>query len=215
MVILAGKAKTSEEAKEMLLDAIHSGKALAKFKEFLANQGGDASIVDDLSEWMEVEVKRDGHIYEQRYERGNVCYELRTVGDCPADETGTKVTFLPDKEIFQETTVFEYDILKHRLREMAFLTKGIKIILTDLREGQEKEETFHYEGGIREFVYDKDHQSKIYIDDEYTGEDGKGSRQPARRAPCTLRHERVCGEACRGEAYRFARKVEETIRRRR
>ena len=101
---------------------------------------------------MEVEVKRNGHIYEQRYERGDVCYALKTVGDCPVEQTGTKVTFLPDKEIFQETTVFEYDILKHRLREMAFLTKGIKIILTDLREGQEKEETFHYEGGIREFV---------------------------------------------------------------
>ena len=106
--------------------------------------GVGASVVNALSEWMEVEVKRNGHIYEQRYERGDVCFDLRVVGDCPAEQTGTKVTFLPDKEIFQETTIFEYDVLKHRLREMAFLTKGIKIVLTDLREGIEQEETFHW-----------------------------------------------------------------------
>ena len=101
---------------------------------------------------MEVYVKRDGHIYNQRYERGNVCYPLKVVGDCPLEETGTKVTFLPDKEIFQETTVYEYNILKSRLREMAFLTKGIKIVLKDTREGIEQERVFHYEGGIKEFV---------------------------------------------------------------
>ena len=114
--------------------------------------GVGASVVNALSEWMEVYVKRDGHIYNQRYERGNVCYPLKIVGDCPLEETGTKVTFLPDKEIFQETTVYEYNILKSRLREMAFLTKGIKIVLKDAREGIEQERVFHYEGGIKEFV---------------------------------------------------------------
>ena len=114
--------------------------------------GVGASVVNALSEWMEVYVKRDGHIYNQRYERGNVCYPLKVVGDCPLEETGTKVTFLPDKEIFQETTVYEYNILKSRLREMAFLTKGIKIVLKDAREGIEQERVFHYEGGIKEFV---------------------------------------------------------------
>lgn len=146
--------KAGIPAVEVVFTVLHAGGKFGDggYKISGGLHGVGASVVNALSEWMEVEVKRDGHIYEQRYERGNVCYELRTVGDCPADETGTKVTFFPDKEIFQETTVFEYDILKHRLREMAFLTKGIKIILTDLREGQEKEETFHYEGGIREFV---------------------------------------------------------------
>ena len=146
--------ETGKPAIEVVYTMLHAGGKFGGggYKVSGGLHGVGASVVNALSEWMEVEVKRDGHIYEQRYERGNVCYALRIVGDCPADETGTKVTFFPDKEIFQETTVFEYDILKHRLREMAFLTKGIKIILTDLREGQEKEETFHYEGGIREFV---------------------------------------------------------------
>ena len=114
--------------------------------------GVGASVVNALSEWLEVQVKRNGHIYQQRYERGKICYDLKIVGDCDIEDTGTQVTFLPDSEIFQETTVFEFDILMHRLREMAFLTKGIKITLTDLREGLEQQKIFHYEGGIKEFV---------------------------------------------------------------
>lgn len=114
--------------------------------------GVGASVVNALSVWMEVQVKRHGHIYMQRYERGNICYDLKIVGDCPVEETGTKVTFLPDSEIFVETQEFDYDVLKHRLREMAFLTKGIKIILTDTREGKEQDRSFHFEGGIKEFV---------------------------------------------------------------
>ena len=114
--------------------------------------GVGASVVNALSERLEVQVKRNGHIYQQRYERGKICYDLKIVGDCDIEDTGTQVTFLPDSEIFQETTVFEFDILMHRLREMAFLTKGIKITLTDLREGLEQQKVFHYEGGIKEFV---------------------------------------------------------------
>ena len=111
--------------------------------------GVGASVVNALSEWLEVSICRDGKRYEQRYERGKTMYPLREVGEC-GDSTGTTVTFLPDKQIFEET-VYDYDILKQRLREMAFLTKGLKIILTDKREGMEREKTFHYEGGIREF----------------------------------------------------------------
>ena len=104
-----------------------------------------------LSEWLEVSIYHEGKIYQQRYERGKTMYSLKVTGDCEEDRHGTTVTFLPDKEIFEET-VYDYDILKQRLREMAFLTKGLKIVLKDNREGMEREKIFHYEGGIREFV---------------------------------------------------------------
>ena len=144
----------SKPAVEVVYTMLHAGGKFGGggYKVSGGLHGVGASVVNALSEWMEVYVKRDGHIYNQRYERGNVCYPLKIVGDCPLEETGTKVTFLPDKEIFQETTVYEYNILKSRLREMAFLTKGIKIVLKDAREGIEQERVFHYEGGIKEFV---------------------------------------------------------------
>ena len=110
-----------------------------------------ASVVNALSEWLEVTICREGKKYQQRYERGHTMYPLKEIGVCDSEETGTKVTFLPDKEIFEET-VYDYDILKQRLREMAFLTKGLRIVLRDTRADQEKEKIFHYEGGIREFV---------------------------------------------------------------
>ena len=146
--------ETGKPAVEVVYTMLHAGGKFGGggYKVSGGLHGVGASVVNALSEWMEVYVKRDGHIYNQRYERGNVCYPLKVVGDCPLEETGTKVTFLPDKEIFQETTVYEYNILKSRLREMAFLTKGIKIALKDTREGIEQERVFHYEGGIKEFV---------------------------------------------------------------
>ena len=146
--------ETGKPAVEVVYTMVHAGGKFGGggYKVSGGLHGVGASVVNALSEWMEVYVKRDGHIYNQRYERGNVCYPLKIVGDCPLEETGTKVTFLPDKEIFQETTVYEYNILKSRLREMAFLTKGIKIVLKDAREGIEQERVFHYEGGIKEFV---------------------------------------------------------------
>jgi len=146
--------KTGRPAIEVVYTVLHAGGKFGGggYKVSGGLHGVGASVVNALSCWMEVQVKRDGHIYQQKYERGHICYDLKIVGDCPADETGTSVTFLPDGEIFQETTIFDYDILKHRLREMAFLTKGIKITLTDLREGLEQEKVFHYEGGIKEFV---------------------------------------------------------------
>ena len=111
-----------------------------------------ASVVNALSDWLEVDICSDGKIYRQRYERGKTMYPLKVVGECDPEKTGSKITFKPDATIFQETTVYDFDILKQRLREMAFLTKGLKIILRDTREENPQEKTFHYEGGIREFV---------------------------------------------------------------
>ena len=110
-----------------------------------------ASVVNALSVWLEVEIYNEGKIYKQRYERGKSAYQLKVVGECEADKTGTKVTFLPDAEIFEETE-FDYNILKQRFREMAFLTKNLKIVLADERPEERIEKTFHYEGGIKEFV---------------------------------------------------------------
>ena len=146
--------KTGRPAIEVVYTVLHAGGKFGGggYKVSGGLHGVGASVVNALSEWLEVQVKRNGHIYQQSYERGKICYDLKIVGDCDIEDTGTQVTFLPDSEIFQETTVFEFDILMHRLREMAFLTKGIKITLTDLREGLEQQKVFHYEGGIKEFV---------------------------------------------------------------
>ena len=145
--------ETGKPAVEVVYTMLHAGGKFGGggYKVSGGLHGVGASVVNALSEWMEVYVKRDGHIYNQRYERGNVCYPLKVVGDCPLEETGTKVTFLPDKEIFEET-VFDFDTLKQRFREMAFLTKGLKIRLTDERGEKELVKEFHYEGGIKEFV---------------------------------------------------------------
>ncbi|MGN0408540.1 MAG: DNA topoisomerase (ATP-hydrolyzing) subunit B [Bacteroides sp.] len=147
-------AKAGKPAVEVVFTILHAGGKFGGggYKVSGGLHGVGASVVNALSEWLNVRVKRNGHIYEQSYERGKVTEPLKIVGDCPEEETGTRVHFLPDKEIFTETTVYDYDILKQRLREMAFLTKGIKIILRDDRDGLEQEKTFHYEGGIKEFV---------------------------------------------------------------
>ena len=146
--------KTGKPAIEVVYTVLHAGGKFGGggYKVSGGLHGVGASVVNALSEWMEVRVKRNGHIYEQNYKRGHVCNPLKIVGDCDINETGTLVKFLPDKEIFQETQVYEFDILKHRLREMAFLTKGIRITLEDKRPGIEQTMVFHYEGGIKEFV---------------------------------------------------------------
>ena len=145
-------AKSGLPAVQVVFTILHAGGKFGGggYKVSGGLHGVGASVVNALSEWLEVKVCRDGNIYEQRYERGKVMYPLKIVGSCDPEKTGTKVTFLPDKEIFEET-VYDFDILKNRLREMAFLTKGIKIILRDDREDK-KEKIFHYEGGIKEFV---------------------------------------------------------------
>ncbi len=113
--------------------------------------GVGASVVNALSEWLEVRVYQGGKIYQQRYEQGKAVYPVKVIGECPLEQTGTEVSFLPDKEIFEET-VFNFEDLKTRLRETAFLMKNVKIILRDKREEPENVVTLHYEGGIKEFV---------------------------------------------------------------
>ena len=144
--------KAGRPAVEVVFTILHAGGKFGNggYKVSGGLHGVGASVVNALSEWLEVKVYKDGNIYEQRYERGKVCYPLKIVGKCSPAEHGTTVTFLPDKEIFEET-VFDYDTLKVRLRETAFLTKNLKITLRDIRE-EKKEKTFHYEGGIKEFV---------------------------------------------------------------
>ncbi|MBR4831152.1 MAG: DNA topoisomerase (ATP-hydrolyzing) subunit B [Butyrivibrio sp.] len=142
---------------EVVFTILHAGGKFGGggYKVYGGLHGVGASVVNALSEWLEVQVTRDGKIYQQRYERGKVCYPLKVIGDAPENETGTRVYFKPDALIFKETTVYDYNILKQRLREMAFLTKGLRISLTDMRveEGEEPtSQTFHYEGGIKEFV---------------------------------------------------------------
>ena len=145
--------KAGIPAVEVVFTILHAGGKFGGggYKVSGGLHGVGASVVNALSEWLEVTIYREGKEYKQRYERGKTMFPLKVVGDCDPKLTGTKVCFLPDKEIFEET-VYDYDILKQRLREMAFLTKGLKIILRDKRENQEREKVFHYEGGIREFV---------------------------------------------------------------
>ena len=145
--------KAGLPAVEVVFTILHAGGKFGGggYKVSGGLHGVGASVVNALSNWLEVEICKEGKVYKQRYEKGKVMYPLKIVGDCEPEKTGTKVTFLPDDTIFEET-VFEYDILKQRFREMAFLTKGLKISLTDLRGEEEQEEVFHYEGGIKEFV---------------------------------------------------------------
>ena len=144
--------KAGLPAVEVVFTILHAGGKFGGggYKVSGGLHGVGASVVNALSEWLEVEVYHGGKVYKQRYERGKTMYPLKIVGDCPSDKHGTKVTFLPDKTIFEET-VYDYDTLKIRLRETAFLTKNLKIILRDDREDK-KEKVFHYEGGIKEFV---------------------------------------------------------------
>ncbi len=139
-------------AVEVIHTVLHAGGKFGGggYKVSGGLHGVGASVVNALSTKMEVEIKRNGNIYRQDYEKGKTVTPLTIVGE--AKKTGSKTVFWPDPEIFTETTEFDYDTLQHRLREMAFLNKGIKITLTDEREGQKKKETFHYEGGLKEFV---------------------------------------------------------------
>ena len=206
--------KTGRPAVEVVYTVLHAGGKFGGggYKVSGGLHGVGASVVNALSENMEVVVKRDGKIYRQTYEKGKITSDLMVIGECDAEDTGTQVTFLPDKEIFKETLIYDFDTLKNRLREMAFLTKGLKIILTDERTGAEiearlkaersgnkeaeeltedtegenssetgvseeikeeaaeisdtgREEVFHYEGGIKEFVsYLNKSKTPVYED---------------------------------------------------
>ena len=145
--------KAGIPAVEVVFTILHAGGKFGGggYKVSGGLHGVGASVVNALSSWLEVEICSEGKVYKQRYERGHVCYPLKVVGECELEKTGTKVSFLPDDTIFEET-VYDYDILKQRLREMAFLTKNLKIVLRDLRPEEPVEKVFHYEGGIKEFV---------------------------------------------------------------
>jgi len=159
-------SKAGKPAVEVVFTVLHAGGKFGGggYKVSGGLHGVGASVVNALSDWLEVEVKREGKVYKQRYERGNTCYPLKEVGTCEEGDTGTKVTFQPDGTIF-ETIIFDYQTLKTRLRETAFLTKGLKITLRDLRDDEIKEDVFHYEGGIKEFVtYLNRTKSSLYSD---------------------------------------------------
>ena len=145
-------AKSGLPGVEVVFTILHAGGKFGGggYKVSGGLHGVGASVVNALSEWLEVKVFQNGNIYEQRYERGKVMYPLKIVGNCDMEKTGTEVHFLPDKEIFEDT-VYDYNVLKQRLREMAFLTKNLRITLKDDREDK-KEKVFHYEGGIKEYV---------------------------------------------------------------
>ena len=145
--------KAGPPAVEVVFTVLHAGGKFGGggYKVSGGLHGVGASVVNALSNWLEVEIYHEGKVYQQRYERGKVMEKLTVIGDCEEGKTGTKVTFLPDDTIF-ETTIFDFNVLKQRFREMAFLTKGLKIVLKDDREEEPKERTFHYEGGIKEFV---------------------------------------------------------------
>ena len=146
--------KAGIPAVEVVFTILHAGGKFGGggYKVSGGLHGVGASVVNALSDWLEVEICQEGKVYRQRYEKGKTIYTLKVVGECDPEKTGTKVTFKPDATIFQETTVYEFDILKQRLREMAFLTRGLRIVLRDVREENPQEKVFHYEGGIKEFV---------------------------------------------------------------
>ena len=145
--------KAGIPAVEVVFTVLHAGGKFGGggYKVSGGLHGVGASVVNALSNWLEVEICRDGKVYKQRYEKGKTMYPLKVIGTCDENKTGTKVTFLPDDTIFEET-VFDYNTLKVRLRETAFLTKNLRISLRDLREDPPVEKSFHYEGGIKEFV---------------------------------------------------------------
>ena len=146
-------SKAGLPAVEVVFTMLHAGGKFGGggYKVSGGLHGVGASVVNALPQWLEVDIFHEGEVYRQRYERGHVIYPLKVVGQTDPEKTGTEVRFLPDPQVF-EVTVYDYDILRQRMREMAFLTKGLKIVLKDMRPDQEKEDTFHYEGGISEYV---------------------------------------------------------------
>ena len=160
-------------AVEVVFTILHAGGKFGSggYKVSGGLHGVGASVVNALSVWLEVDISHEGKIYRQRYERGKVMYPLTIVGD--TDRRGTEVRFLPDPEIFEET-VFDFALLKQRLREMAFLTRNLKIVLTDLREEEPVSMTFHYEGGIKEYVEYLNKQKEVLYPDVIYCEGKKG-----------------------------------------
>lgn len=158
--------KAGIPAVEVVFTILHAGGKFGGggYKVSGGLHGVGASVVNALSDWLEVTICSEGKVYNQRYERGKVVKKLEVIDSCDESKTGTTVSFLPDASIFDEI-IYEFDILKQRLREMAFLTKNVKIVLKDEREQEKIEKTFHYEGGIKEFVqYLNKSKTSLYED---------------------------------------------------
>ena len=158
--------KTGRNAVDLVFTELHAGGKFGGggYKVSGGLHGVGASVVNALSEWLEVQIRQGGVIYRERFSRGNTIVPLEKIGTCPVEETGTSVTFLPDKIMFTETQVFDYDVLRQRMREMAFLTRGLRITLKDEREDNPQEQSFCYEGGIREFVTYLNHSKNPLYD---------------------------------------------------
>ena len=163
--------KAGIPAVEVVFTILHAGGKFGGggYKVSGGLHGVGASVVNALSEWLEVEICQEGKIFKQRYERGHVCYSLKEIGTCPLEKTGTKVSFKPDAEIFTETTIYEFDILKRRLREMAFLTKGLRIILRDSRT-EEELDTSAENGQISELLKHAEEDAKQEQQEKESGE---------------------------------------------
>ena len=161
--------KTGRNAVDLVFTELHAGGKFGGggYKVSGGLHGVGASVVNALSEWLEVQIRQNGNIYREKFSRGNTIVPLDEIGTCDLDETGTTVSFLPDPLMFTETTVFDYDVLRQRMREMAFLTRGLRITLKDEREDSvhsPQEQSFCYEGGIREFVTYLNHSKKPLYD---------------------------------------------------
>ena len=143
--------QTGRPALEVVYTVLHAGGKFGGggYKVSGGLHGVGASVVNALSQWLEVRVHKNGQIYEMKFSRGAITQEMKVIGQ--TDHTGTEVVFKPDPEMFEDT-VYDYDTLHKRMREQAFLNAGVRILMADRRAGQEREESMHYEGGIREFV---------------------------------------------------------------
>ena len=162
---------------EVVFTILHAGGKFGGggYKVSGGLHGVGASVVNALSEWLTVNIYKEGKVYEEKFSRGKTTASLSVVGECDKEKHGTKVTFKPDAEIFKETVTFEFNVLRQRLREMAFLTKNLRIDLHDTREGNERDETFHYEGGIKEFVKYLNKSTTALYEDVIYGEGMRGN----------------------------------------
>ena len=174
--------KAGIPAVEVVFTILHAGGKFGGggYKVSGGLHGVGASVVNALSNWLEVEICQDGKVYKQRYEKGHVCYPLKEIGTCPAEKTGTKVTFMPDETIFTETTEFEFDVLKIRLREMAFLTKGLRIILRDERH-EEKIESDNENSQINELLQRAEADMQEQEKEEEKADSEESSEKPAEK----------------------------------
>ena len=171
--------KAGIAAVEVVFTILHAGGKFGGggYKVSGGLHGVGASVVNALSDWLEVEICQEGKVYKQRYEKGHTCYPLKQIGTCDIEKTGTKVTFKPDATIFQETTVYDFDVLKTRLREMAFLTKGLCIILRDTRVEDDTHENAQIQTLLERAYEDRENEDsenmEVFPDDEKEREEEK------------------------------------------